>query len=291
MAEYIGLAVDIGAYFFFSHMERRLKANLYDVRDNVPTFLSHPQLRNKLKASEAGEIAYARLDGRVEPTEQPLHTERDRQTAVVRITDNYRVRRHRSAGEGDSSLTTTTIESKVGTEMENVPFCVALNKDAGIYAKPEKINNLKQFGKTIKFADFDEIGNCLKREAKLFAKKFYPDDECLTSYEISKLTTRTGTLAEEYLLKCGSPVSVVGRVSWTDDTQKQIMIGCPTTANRLILTGDIDGLLLNMEDEAHRYNVGRRTAILAGVALCYLAWDRFYRDFTEWRKRVKRVEY
>ena len=49
MAEYIGPAVDIGAYFFFSHMERRLKANLYDIRDNVPTFVSHAQLKNKLK--------------------------------------------------------------------------------------------------------------------------------------------------------------------------------------------------------------------------------------------------
>ena len=40
------------------------------------------------------------------------------------------------------SLTTTTIESKIGSEIENVPFCVALNKDAGVYAKAEKIHHL-----------------------------------------------------------------------------------------------------------------------------------------------------
>ena len=68
----------------------------------------------------------------------------------------------------------------------------------------------------------------------------------------------------------------------------QITVGAPTCSNRLILTGDIEGLLMNMEDEAHRYNVGRRTAILAGVVLFYLAWDRLYRDFIEWRKRARR---
>ena len=92
------------------------------------------------------------------------------------------------------SRPTTSIESKLGSEVESVPFCVALAKDTGIYANAEKIHNLKQFGKTIKFCDFDQIGNCIKREAKLFAKKFYPDDECLTSYEVIDVFGQTPSL-------------------------------------------------------------------------------------------------
>ena len=76
------------------------------------------------------------------------------------------------------------MEHKIGTELEQVPFCVALRKDAGVYANAEKIHNLKQFGKTVRFLDFDQIANSIRREAKLLAKKFHPDDECLTSYEV-----------------------------------------------------------------------------------------------------------
>ena len=99
MAEYFGLALDIGAYFVFSELERRLKDNLYEIRDNVSIFESHETLKRKLKQSETGEIPYARLEGRVEPTEQPLHTERDGETAVFRITDSFRVRRERNPAE------------------------------------------------------------------------------------------------------------------------------------------------------------------------------------------------
>ena len=68
--------------------------------------------------------------------------------------------------------------------MEHVPFCVALNKDAGKYAKADAILRLKQFGKTVQFIDFDQIGNSIRRETKLFGKRFYPDNECLTEYEV-----------------------------------------------------------------------------------------------------------
>jgi len=288
MAEYFGLALDIGAYFVFSELERRLKDNLYEIRDNVSIFESHETLKRKLKQSETGEIPYARLEGRVEPTEQPLHTERDGETAVFRITDSFRVRRERNPAE--PRRWTSTVEHKIGTELEQVPFCVALRKDAGVYANAEKIHNLKQFGKTVRFLDFDQIANSIRREAKLLAKKFHPDDECLTSYEISKLVSRSGVQREEYMMKSGSPVSVVGRIGWSDETQKQIVVSAPHDSKRLILTGDVDSVLLNMEDEAHRYNVARRTAIITGVVLFYLAWDRFYREFTAWRKRVKRQQ-
>ena len=82
---------------------------------------------------------------------------------------------------------TTTIERKLASEVENVPFCLTLNKDAGKYAKAETILKLKQFGKTIQFLDFDQIGNSIRREAKLFSKKFYPDYECFTDYEVKML--------------------------------------------------------------------------------------------------------
>ena len=51
------------------------------------------------QASIDGEIPYARLDGRVEPTEQPIHTVKEGETAVVKITENYRVKRNRAQGE------------------------------------------------------------------------------------------------------------------------------------------------------------------------------------------------
>ena len=99
MAEYLGLAVDIGAYFLFSHLERRLKNNVYEIRDHVPTFHSHAALKRRLKVVNnegTNEIAYARLEGRVEPCGQPLHTDRDGETGVFKITENFRVRRDRS---------------------------------------------------------------------------------------------------------------------------------------------------------------------------------------------------
>ena len=45
MAEYLGLAMDIGAYLLFSRLETQLKANLYEIRDNVPVFHSHAALK------------------------------------------------------------------------------------------------------------------------------------------------------------------------------------------------------------------------------------------------------
>jgi len=287
MTEYLGLAVDIGAYFVFSHMERRLKENLYEIRDNVPVFHSHEEVKRRLREIPSGEIPYARLDGRVEPSEQPLHTPIEGVTGVFRMTEKYRVRRDRLPA--DSSRMMTTIERKVGSELENVPFCLALNKDAGKYAKPETILKLKQFGKTVQFTDFDQIGNSIRREAKLFAKRFYPDDESLTDYEISQLSTRCGVQSEEYMMRSGSPVTAIGRLSWADADfpGKSIQISRPETAHRLILTGDVDSVLLNMEEEAHRYNVARRTAVIVGVAFIFLAFDRFYRDFRMWWKRVK----
>jgi len=287
MAEYLGLAVDIGAYFFFSHMERRLKENLYEIRDNVPAFYSHDALKRKLKESPAGEIPYARLEGRVEPSGQPLHTSKEEETAVFRLTEKYRVKRDRLST--DDSRMTTSIERKIESEIETVPFCLALSKDAGKYAKPETILKLKQFGKTVQFQDFDEIGNSIRREAKPFVKKFYPDDECLTEYEISKLSSRSGVQCEEYLMRTATPVTAIGRLSWTDESQKKIRISCPDSpTHRLILTSDVEGVLVSMEEEAHRYNVARRSAILVGVLFLYVALDRFYRDFRIWWKKQKK---
>jgi len=286
MAEYLGLAVDIGAYFVFSYMERRLKENLYEIRDNVPILQSHEAVKRKLRDAPNGEIPYARLDGRVEASEQPLHTSNENETAVFRVTEKYRIRRDRLPT--DPSRLTTTIERKVASEVEHVPFCVALNKDAGKYAKADAILKLKQFGKTVQFIDFDQIGNSIRRETKLFGKKFYPDNECLTEYEISKLKTRSGVQTEEYLMRSGTPITAIGRVSWADENRKQIQIGCPESTHRLILSSDVDSVLVNMEEEAHRYNVARRTAIIVGVVFLYVALDRFYRDFRIWWKKVKR---
>ena len=95
MSEYLGLAVDVGAYFAFSHMERRLKENLYEIRDNIPVFFSHETVKRMLHRSSTGEIPYARLDARVEPSEQPLHTSKENVTGVFRVTEKYRVRRDR----------------------------------------------------------------------------------------------------------------------------------------------------------------------------------------------------
>jgi len=332
MAEYLGLAMDIGAYLLFSRLETQLKANLYEIRDNVPVFHSHAALKRELQRSAEGEIPYARLDGRAEPTGQPLYTGKSGggsekgsgsgknggsggdDTAIVRITDKFRVKRDRCPA--DRSRWTTMVERKLESEVESVPFCLALRKDAGVYTSADKIHKLKQFGQTVFFADFDKIGNSVRREAKIFGKKFFPDEECHTSYELSKLGSRSGVQTEEYLVKSGGALTAIGRVSWADENRKQIQIGAPTAATvsataaasaaasttskgdfsapdhqhhyRLILTGDVDAVLANMEDEAHRYNVGRRAAIVVGVVLAYMAWDRLARDFAEWRKRNKR---
>ena len=73
MAEYFGLALDIGAYFVFSELERRLKDNLYEIRDNVSIFESHETLKRKFEAKVKPErFLTLVLEGRVEPTEQPL---------------------------------------------------------------------------------------------------------------------------------------------------------------------------------------------------------------------------
>lgn len=286
MAEYFSLAVDIAAYFAFSHMEKRLKENLYEIRDNVPVFHSHNAVKRRLQQSPTGEISYARLDGRVEPSEQPLHTSREDETGVFRVTEKYRVRRNRLPT--DESRLTTTVERKIASEVENVPFCLALSKDAGKYAKDDTIIKLKQFGKTVQFRDFDQIGNTIRREARLSSKKFQPDNECLTEYEISQLASRSGIQSEEYMMRSGSPVTAIGRLSWADENRKHIQISRPESTHRLILTTDVDAVLLNMEEEAHRYNVARRTVVIVGVVLLYVALDRFYRDFRIWWKKVKR---
>merc|ERR1712212_1321858 len=184
----------------------------------------------------------------------------------------------------------TTIERKIASEVENVPFCLALSKDAGKYAKDDTIIKLKQFGKTVQFRDFDQIGNSIRREARLSSKKFQPDNECLTEYEISQLASRSGIQSEEYMMRSGSPVTAIGRLSWADENRKHIQISRPESTHRLILTTDVDAVLLNMEEEAHRYNVARRTVVIVGVVLLYVALDRFYRDFRIWWKKSQKIK-
>ena len=81
--------------------------------DDVYLKRFHLFLKRELQRSAEGEIPYARLDGRAEPTGQPLYTGKSGggsdkgsgsgkngasggdDTAIVRITDKFRVRRDR----------------------------------------------------------------------------------------------------------------------------------------------------------------------------------------------------
>lgn len=281
MAEYIGFALDIGAYFVFSHLETRLKENVFEITENLPSFQSHADLKQALRLRKNGEVAYARLDGQMQPDGQPLYTDRDDVTAVHRVTDEYRVRRSRC---GDGNDWRTEVERQLGSKEETVPFNLVLKKDMP-HLNDKTLQRLKLSGKLVEVGDSNHLHN-LGREAKPFHSFFTADNQCLTAYEISKLQHRTGIKTSERILKTGSPVSIIGRVKY-DETRKEISVVAPPPAFRYILTSDVDTVVQGMEEEAHRLNLGRRAAIVAGVVFFYIAYDRLWRDLKAWLKRKR----